>query len=121
MSLGPRPCKAHNLRGLNPKRETRYADNESRGGILEPPGICEVKFRAADQKKTMHRLDAELLTLDASLENATPDQIAEIKVAIAKRENTLLPLYMQIAHEFADLHDRAGRMKVHPAQTLDKP
>jgi acetyl-CoA carboxylase/biotin carboxylase 1 len=59
----------------------------------------------------MHRLDAELLTLDASLENATPDQIAEIKVAIAKRENTLLPLYMQIAHEFADLHDRAGRMK----------
>jgi hypothetical protein len=26
-----------------------YADTESRGGILEPPGICEVKFRAPDQ------------------------------------------------------------------------
>ena len=26
-----------------------YADEESRGGILEPPGICEVKFHK-DQK-----------------------------------------------------------------------
>lgn len=30
---------------------------------------------------------------------------------IRGREKTLLPLYTQIAHEFADLHDRAGRMK----------
>jgi len=30
---------------------------------------------------------------------------------IRVREKTLLPLYTQIAHEFADLHDRAGRMK----------
>lgn len=28
-----------------------YADEAARGGILEPPGICEIKFRAADQKK----------------------------------------------------------------------
>jgi acetyl-CoA carboxylase/biotin carboxylase 1 len=27
------------------------------------------------------------------------------------REKMLVPLYTQIAHEFADLHDRAGRMK----------
>ena len=32
-----------------------YADKESRGGILEPPGICEVKFRAQDQVSAMHR------------------------------------------------------------------
>lgn len=32
-----------------------YADKESRGGILEPPGICEVKFRAQDQVAAMHR------------------------------------------------------------------
>lgn len=33
-----------------------YADVESRGGILEPPGICEVKFRAADQVIKMHEV-----------------------------------------------------------------
>ena len=32
-----------------------YADRDSRGGILEPPGICEVKFRAVDQIQAMHR------------------------------------------------------------------
>lgn len=33
-----------------------YADVESRGGILEPPGICEVKFRAGDQVIKMHEV-----------------------------------------------------------------
>ena len=32
-------------------------------------------------------------------------------VAAELREKALVPLYTQIAHEFADLHDRAGRMK----------
>lgn len=36
-----------------------YADVESRGGILEPPGICEVKFRAADQVSKMHEVRGE--------------------------------------------------------------
>lgn len=36
-----------------------YADVESRGGILEPPGICEVKFRAADQMSKMHEVRKE--------------------------------------------------------------
>jgi len=96
---------------INEQMMEMYADTESRGGILEPPGICEVKFRKQDQIKTMHRLDKELIELDAKLAAATADNAAEIKAAIAKRENTLLPLYLQIAHEFADLHDRAGRMK----------
>ncbi|KAJ1475803.1 carboxyl transferase domain-containing protein [Baffinella frigidus] len=96
---------------INEQMMEMYADKESRGGILEPPGICEVKFRKPDQIKTMHRLDEELLALDASLLTATPEAAPAIKASIAKRENTLLPLYLQIAHEFADLHDRAGRMK----------
>lgn len=33
-----------------------YADVESRGGILEPPGICEVKFKAPDQIIKMHEV-----------------------------------------------------------------
>ena len=80
-----------------------YADPEARGGILEPPGICEVKFRSPDQVKVMHRTDLELMKLDAD-----PAGNAD---AIAAREAKLAPLYQQVAVEFADLHDRAGRMK----------
>lgn len=60
----------------------------------------------------MHRLDDKLIALDEQL--ATEEDVtklAEIKDEISRRENLLLPLYLQIAHEFADLHDRAGRMK----------
>merc|ERR1711990_50682 len=49
--------------------------------------------------------------LDAQLATAGGEESAAIKAQISKREDTLLPLYTQIAHEFADLHDRAGRMK----------
>jgi len=96
---------------INEEMMEMYADVQSRGGILEPPGICEVKYRAPDQIKTMHRLDPELQELDAKLDKATSEEAAKIKEQIKKRENTLMPLYLQIAHEFADLHDRAGRMK----------
>lgn len=41
-----------------------YADKQSRGGILEPPGICEVKYRSQEQKIAMHRLDPTLIELD---------------------------------------------------------
>ena len=87
---------------INLKKMEMFADTESRGGILEPPGICEVKFRQKDQLLTMHRMDSELMELDKNPE-ANHD-------AIKKRENALLPMYTQVAHEFADLHDRSGRM-----------
>lgn len=32
-----------------------YADPDARGGILEPEGIVEIKFRVKDLIKTMHR------------------------------------------------------------------
>ena len=96
---------------INEEMMEMYADKESRGGILEPPGICEVKFRKQDQIKAMHRLDAELIKLDKELADASAEESGAVKAKIAARENTLLPLYLQIAHEFADLHDRAGRMK----------
>lgn len=40
---------------INEDMMEMYADKDSRGGILEPPGICEVKFRSADQIQAMHR------------------------------------------------------------------
>jgi len=88
---------------INAAKMEMYADVDSRGGILEPPGICEIKFRTADRVKAMHRLDAKLKAMDMNA-----DENAE---AIAKREEALAPTYLGVAHEFADLHDRAGRMK----------
>merc|ERR1719324_1795214 len=97
---------------INEKVMEMYADKESRGGILEPPGICEVKFRAADQTSKMHQLDPVLIGLDQEIEMASDaDDVSELKKQIADREAALMPLYLQVAHEFADLHDRSGRMK----------
>jgi len=62
-----------------------------------------VKYRKGDQVKLMHRLDPQLIEL-------SQDKVANAD-AIKVREDALLPVYLQIAHEFADLHDRAGRME----------
>jgi acetyl-CoA carboxylase/biotin carboxylase 1 len=95
---------------INPRRMEMYADTEARGGILEPPGIVEVKFRAPDQKKVMHRIDKKIQQLDAELDTALDEDSDALRAEIADREKTLLPYYGQVAVEFADLHDRAGRM-----------
>mmetsp|Transcript_55894 Transcript_55894/g.99543 ORF Transcript_55894/g.99543 Transcript_55894/m.99543 type:complete len:268 (-) Transcript_55894:97-900(-) len=100
---------------INPEQMEMYADVESRGGILEPPGIVEVKFRSPQQKQMMHRLDPELKELDAMLESSSSTEVTsttdDIENKIKAREEKLAPLYTQIACEFADLHDRTGRME----------
>jgi len=100
---------------INEDMMEMYADVNARGGILEPPGICDVKFRKPDLLKTMHRLDeklqqlkAELATVEESL--GSEDEATALRTQISQRESQLLPLYMQISYEFADLHDRPGRM-----------
>lgn len=81
---------------------------------MEPAGIVEVKYRAGQQLELMHRLDPEISMLDAQLENAASAEVGpanqELEARVRAREEKLAPLYTQIACEFADLHDRAGRM-----------
>jgi len=100
---------------INEEMMEMYVDKNARGGILEPPGICDVKFRKPDLLKTMHRLDSKLIQLEGELKAAEDgidlDDVAPIQEAIKAREAQLMPLYVQISHEFADLHDRPGRMK----------
>jgi acetyl-CoA carboxylase/biotin carboxylase 1 len=97
---------------INEDKMEMYADPDSRGGILEPAGITEIKFRLPDQVKVMHRLDPELQTLDSELEMTDDEAAAKsIKEQIAAREEVLKPVYLQAATEFADLHDKTGRMK----------
>ena len=44
-----------------------YADPGARGGILEPEGIVEIKFRRNDLVAAMHRLDPVLQQLAVNL------------------------------------------------------
>jgi len=97
---------------INEEKMTMFSDPEARGGILEPAGIVEIKFRLADQLKAMHRIDPQLQMLDAELEACDDtDDSTVIKDQIAAREELLKPVYLQAATEFADLHDKTGRMK----------
>merc|ERR1712127_912603 len=99
---------------INEEKMTMFSDPEARGGILEPAGIVEIKFRLADQLKAMHRIDPQLQMFDAELESTDDTDKASqeaIKDQISAREELLKPVYLQAATEFADLHDKTGRMK----------
>lgn len=85
------------------------ADPTSRAGILEPAGIVEIKYRRPALVATMMRLDDKLRELNASLKTSA-DRSA-IKAQIDARVEQLLPVYGQIATQFAELHDTPGRMK----------
>lgn len=84
-----------------------------RGGILEPEGTVEIKFRFKDLGKTMHRLDPICLSLVqrmGSPELTRTDRLT-IEKQLKEREEQLLPIYHQVAVMFADLHDTPGRMQ----------
>lgn len=89
-----------------------YADEDSRGGILEPEGIVGIKFKREKQLETMTRLDPTYAELKQALtdQSLAAEKQSEIKAKIKAREELLLPVYSQISLQFADLHDRAGRM-----------
>lgn len=98
---------------INPQFMEMYADQDSRGGVLEPEGIVGIKYRKEKQLETMARLDPTYGDLKRKLNDpATPqDQLQTIKSQMTHREQLLLPVYGQISLQFADLHDRAGRMQ----------
>ncbi|KAH6624087.1 acetyl-CoA carboxylase [Chaetomium sp. MPI-SDFR-AT-0129] len=90
-----------------------YADVEARGGVLEPEGIVGIKYRKDKQLETMARLDPQYASLKKQMakEGLSKEEAANIKKQMTEREQHLLPVYAQISLQYADLHDRAGRMK----------
>jgi acetyl-CoA carboxylase/biotin carboxylase 1 len=90
-----------------------YADEDARGGVLEPEGIVNIRYRRDKQLETMARLDPEYGKLRRQLADTTlgKEQMNEVKAKATAREQLLLPVYLQVSLQFADLHDRAGRMK----------
>ncbi|XP_075245260.1 acetyl-CoA carboxylase-like isoform X3 [Convolutriloba macropyga] len=89
-----------------------YADTNSRGGVLEPEGTVEIKFKLKEIKQTMRRLDDTYRKLQDQLGNPdlTPEQKADIESKIKRREEVLGSVYHSIAVHFADLHDTPTRM-----------
>lgn len=90
-----------------------YADPLSRGGVLEPEGTVEIKFKHKDLVKCMSRLDPTIHKWNQIL--ADTDLPAEEQAAtrkkIKERQDVLIPMYHQVAVTFADLHDTPVRMK----------
>jgi len=81
------------------------AAENSRGGVLEPAGIAEIKFRKPELLKAMHRMDKQLQWMSMNEANnvVRPEDIAA-------RETELLPYYQPLGELFSDLHDRPERM-----------
>jgi len=98
---------------INPEQMEMYADEDARGGVLEPEGIVGIKYRRDKQLETMSRLDPEYAQLKAQslAKDLSSEQASAIKAKMTERETLLGPVYQQIAIQFADLHDRAGRME----------
>ena len=75
-----------------------YADPESRGGVLEPEGVVEVKFKLKDLLKTMARIDPVIQELREKL--SKPDMTLAEKRALEQqlnqREELLAPMYRQV-------------------------
>ncbi|KAI7893247.1 acetyl-CoA carboxylase [Mucor mucedo] len=98
---------------INQDMMEMYADVNARGGVLEPEGIVEIKYRKPALLATMERLDPAYAALKKQLleEGKTDEELAALKLQIEAREQELMPVYQQISIQFADLHDRTGRMK----------
>merc|ERR1719517_79661 len=95
---------------INEDKMEMYADPDSRGGILEPAGISEIKFRTPDQVKMMHRLDAEL-------ESDFEDSKKETEKQISAREEALKGVYLAAATEFCDLDDNKAVAEFYESET----
>lgn len=98
---------------INQRYMEMYADPLSRGGVLEPEGTVEIKFKMKDIVKAMSRLDPTIHRLNRELtEPDLPEnQQADIRKRIKERQDLLLPMYHQVAVTFADLHDTPVRMQ----------
>ena len=110
---------------INADRIEMYADPAARGGVLEPEGLVEIKFRTPELLQAMGRLDARVAGLrrdcaaaaaaaaaggGPAAAAAAAEALGRARAALAERESALLPSYRQVATAFADMHDTPVRM-----------
>ncbi|PAA64942.1 hypothetical protein BOX15_Mlig015514g1 [Macrostomum lignano] len=96
---------------INPDMMEMYADADCRGGVLEPEGTIEIRYRERELVKTMQRLDDRCAALLKAVSTGGDAEAARsAERALLARQKELLPAYTQVALRFADLHDTPGRM-----------
>ncbi|KAG8851514.1 acetyl-coenzyme-A carboxylase [Tulasnella sp. 330] len=98
---------------INPEQMQMYADEESRGGVLEPEGIVEIKIRRDRLLGLMDRLDPTYASLKKASKDTGTSEADRTAAAtqLTERETNLTPTFKQMALLYADLHDRVGRME----------
>ena len=98
---------------INSAMMEMYSDPSACGGVLEPEAIVEIKFRSKDIRKTMERLDPEILKIQDALNdsNISLSERASLEEQMKRREEKLAGVYHQVAVKFAELHDTPVRMK----------
>jgi acetyl-CoA carboxylase/biotin carboxylase 1 len=105
---------------INPEMMEMYAESNARGGVLEPEGMCSIKYRKKHILETIDRLDTKYHDMKVTLKNLQKDkenaeekkeEIAKIQAKFEQREKELIPLYHQVAVHFADMHDTPRRLK----------
>ncbi|KAK6460286.1 acetyl-coenzyme-A carboxylase [Scheffersomyces coipomensis] len=97
---------------INEEMMEMYADVEARGGVLEPEGMVSIKYKRDKLLSTMERLDPTYAELKKKLNDTSlsQEEHSQVSAKISARERALLPIYQQVSVQFADLHDRSGRM-----------
>ncbi|KAG7973943.1 hypothetical protein I3843_06G021300 [Carya illinoinensis] len=99
---------------INSDHIEMYADRTAKGNVLEPEGMIEIKFRTKELLECMGRLDQQLINLKAKIQEARSSGahglVESLQQLIRAREKQLLPVYIQIATRFAELHDTSLRM-----------
>lgn len=96
---------------INPDMMEMYADVNSRAGVLEPEGMVGIKYRRDKLLATMERLDPTYAELKKKLnEKLDQEEYSQVSAKLVARERLLMPIYAQVSVQFADLHDRSGRM-----------
>ena len=95
---------------INEDQMEMFVDPSARGGILEPAGIVEIKYRKAQILATMGRLDPEIAALNLQLASAADDERRKVAGLLKQRQELLMPHYLKVAEQYADLHDVPARM-----------
>ena len=72
-----------------------YAAEGAKGGVLEPEGIVDIKFRREDLLMTMKR------TVTGGIGDSQEDDA---------KKKAMMPMFKQLAVHFAGLHDTPGVM-----------
>jgi acetyl-CoA carboxylase/biotin carboxylase 1 len=83
------------------------------GGVLEPEGVVDIKFRRADLVKVMKRTCPAMQSLEArAAASPAKDKTRASSAAAAEKklEKDLMPTFKQLATHFAALHDTPGVM-----------